>query len=73
MTVPAAGMLPGMLLMMGTVYVRIIGQSSGQKSRRRFIRFSRCTTVNLNTCLRQRLLRTAADTAADQHVRMVFF
>lgn len=67
-----AGMFPLMLLMMGAAHVGIIGQRPGQKSRRRFIGFSRYAAVNLNTGLRQRLLRTAADTAANQHVRAMF-
>ena len=66
----AAVPFPVMAVMV-TVYMGIIIQFSGQKCIHGLIRFTGYAAVKSDAAGSQRILRAAADTAADQHIDLL--
>ncbi len=59
------------MVMVIAVYIRIIAQRTGQQRCYSLVRGALYASVKSDTCLGQRHLRSAADTAADQHIYAV--
>ena len=71
MTVPAAAVSFAMV-MMAAMYRRVVSKFSGDKVIHRRIRFSLHAAVYGDSSLRQCVLRSRSDAAADQSIHMFF-